>query len=758
LKTLVTVFCALLSATATVAEELPLQLQEISLDDAAHTGSDPGAEGWQHSHVYEVNRTGQALGDTYNWDYDLNTPWFYDGAQTIPLGLAEGVYLNPITGGRESLVGSGQLNDWGQVVGTSSRYAEDGSVIGRTPWLFDGESYTTIGITDDDHTTTGGERTGYAQQINNAGQITGYNERYDLDDAVVVLTHWLYDGSEYHDIGLPDGEYISNQTTHLLEPDENGGRAFGDARRSNGGSISSPVAWAYANGVTTRVGLFDAEHTRSTDGYQATYLNYVSEAGTAIGRSWRFRPDGSLITGSNWYWDGSTTQYLGLTDGLHTDSEGEQNAYVQNVMPNGLAFGQSERYVDSADAGYTAWLFDGTTYTTVGLYNARHTGESGQQHSAVERYSPDGQFVAGISHRFQAGAGTSIWLYDGATTTNITRWGTFWEEEDGYRRSSLTAVNNRGDVVGYSNRYNEAGTQMTGWIAWLLKDGEYTDLGLVDVAHTREDGYQYSRATQISESGYVAGWSRIYQGEYTGGNTAWLYDGRRASAINVGGSAQPIYLGEDGLVIVRRQTGYSGPWDLWVHHPQYGTFDLGMRLLEWVDTYPGGQDYYPQRAVYGAGKPGDMILRVWNGFGTRIENYAEPSSVVYSLEQIVTAVMDVLPEQKNNRLEPFTDKTIPVLLKSQSREHGDAIDFSVLDIDPESLRFGFGQTAASNGPIIYDADGDEDLDALFGFDRDGADFQCGDTVVGLTGATYAAEAFTAADSIQVDVCEGSCHP
>jgi hypothetical protein len=58
-------------------------------------------------------------------------------------------------------------------------------------------------------------------------------------------------------------------------------------------------------------------------------------------------------------------------------------------------------------------------------------------------------------------------------------------------------------------------------------------LGLVDVEHTRGDGYQSTDAQFWSESGYVAGGSTRFNGGFAErGASAWLYNG--ATTVRIG--------------------------------------------------------------------------------------------------------------------------------------------------------------------------------------------------------------------------------
>ena len=90
------------------------------------------------------------------------------------------------------------------------------------------------------------------------------------------------------------------------------------------------------------LGLTDAEHTRSTDGYQYSRIDRLAESGHAAGTSFRF--SGAASTGiSAWLYDGSSTTRLGYFDADHTRIGGYQSSTVKRSTELGYVARTSDR-------------------------------------------------------------------------------------------------------------------------------------------------------------------------------------------------------------------------------------------------------------------------------------------------------------------------------------------------------------------------------------------------------------------------------
>ena len=165
----------------------------------------------------------------------------------------------------------------------------------------------------------------------------------------------------------------------------------------------------------------------------------------------------------------------------------------------------------------------------MGFFDAAHTRNDGYQISHVTGLTDSG-YAIGHSLRYNGSAtqqGQSAWTYDAraATTTRLGYFDAAHSRDDGYQSSSATFATESGYVAGNSQRFD--GTTDIGTSAWLYEVGATTTtrLGYFDAAHTRNDGFQSSTVSFLTESGYAAGVSGRYAGASTSGRD--LMDLRR---------------------------------------------------------------------------------------------------------------------------------------------------------------------------------------------------------------------------------------
>jgi hypothetical protein len=97
----------------------------------------------------------------------------------------------------------------------------------------------------------------------------------------------------------------------------------------------------------------------------------------------------------------------------------------------------------------------------------------------------------------------------------------------GVREKTLT-----GYVLGESDRYDLGGQSV-----WLYdgRTSETVRLGLLGDDYTNVvTGWQYSRASGVSDSGYAIGSSDRYEGGFDSGYSAWLYDPALGTTTRIG--------------------------------------------------------------------------------------------------------------------------------------------------------------------------------------------------------------------------------
>lgn len=221
-----------------------------------------------------------------------------------------------------------------------------------------------------------------------------------------------------------------------------------------------------------------------------------------------------------------------------------------------------------------AALYSGGTFTLLGtLPGGTYSGATAVNDSGqVVGYSNAG--TAGIIHAF---------LYSGGTMIDL---GTL----PGGTSSFACAINNRGQVVGYT--YNvPVGLGVTNTRAFLYSGGTMIDLGSLEV-----EGSSYAFA--INDSGQVAGYSSFPN---SGGYDAFLYTGGTMFPVgSFGGSSFAYGINNSGQVVGASNT-FNGATHAFLY--TWGT-------LTDMSTLPGGKGC---SAAYGINDSGQIVG--WQGDG-----------------------------------------------------------------------------------------------------------------------------------------------
>ena len=69
----------------------------------------------------------------------------------------------------------------GRSSGIANRYNGGSTNLGTSAWLYDGATTLNIGLTGSEYTRNDGYQRSDAEQLNEAGQVSGYSERYNGD-------------------------------------------------------------------------------------------------------------------------------------------------------------------------------------------------------------------------------------------------------------------------------------------------------------------------------------------------------------------------------------------------------------------------------------------------------------------------------------------------------------------------------------------------------------------------------------------------
>jgi hypothetical protein len=335
----------------------------------------------------------------------------------------------------------------------------------------------------------------------------------------------------------------------------------------------------------TRIGLFGAGYTAS-NGFTSSQALGVSASGQVTGHS-VFGLNGNLEFGRTqdaWFFDGTATQRIGLTDSFYMSPAGRRYSQPQFMSANGRVAGISRRFfsTESVSSGGTgvgnqdAWYFDGTTTRQIGFGGTGYILGSNTQRSFVTGMNASGM-VIGRSE--MPNFGDDGWLFDGNTTRRIGLSGGIYASPVQGRQSRPFAMNNNGWVTGTSSRYTSSGGQD----AWIFNGSDHVVVGLTG------DGYdsivggaargRNNVPQVINGAGQVIGTATRYVSATATGSDAWLYDGQSTQRIGLIGteynrfdgirSSRATQLNEAGQAVgfsLRYSANSAGlAQDSWIH-------------------------------------------------------------------------------------------------------------------------------------------------------------------------------------------------
>ena len=253
----------------------------IGLTDAGHTNSNTG---YQRNNAYFLNEAGQVVGIAERYNGSTSTglsAWLYNGTTTQEIGLMDAGHTNSSTGYQHNY--ANRLNEAGQAAGYANRFNGTTSV-GQSAWLYNGTTTQEIGLTDAGHTNSS---TGYqynqADHLNEAGQVAGFAERYN-GIASTGRSAWLYNGTTTLNIGLTDAGHTNSSTGYQYNEADllnEAGQVTGFAERYNGATYTGQSAWFYDATIDQTYSM-DLS-INPTDGYASSNFLYLGDDGLGLG-------------------------------------------------------------------------------------------------------------------------------------------------------------------------------------------------------------------------------------------------------------------------------------------------------------------------------------------------------------------------------------------------------------------------------------------------------------------------------------------
>ncbi len=356
----------------------------IGLVDERHTRS---LDGYQQHSVRWINDanivTGVSLAYPPGADFSDGTDgWVWSPGQPTRKVGPTGPRYTDISG--ESFTLPNRATNAGDIIGTSRTYAteEDGDFSrGADTWVYPAGSSLTqqpiiIGLSGPEHTD------GFGLQNNVA---TAY--RADAPLRVSGIASIFFPGTSF-----PIGR----------------------------------SAWSWAPGEgTIEIGLFTGEHRRS-NGARDNFAVNAFPTGHFVGIADRYDASGGFVGNSAWVWTPPSagnpqgvTRRLGLFDALHTSTEGIQRSEIYGWTDSGYAYGVSYRYNGRPNTdlyvGRTVWIYNINTQQQIEL-----TFDLSSTNDAIAlplRMTEDGvltgyyQFYNGNEGLFDPGSGRAAFIW-----------------------------------------------------------------------------------------------------------------------------------------------------------------------------------------------------------------------------------------------------------------------------------------------------------------------------------------------------------
>ena len=154
-------------------------------------------------------------------------------------------------------------------------------------------------------------------------------------------------------LGFDDPEHTRNDGYQFSVADQmnEAGRVVGYSQRFNGGSAAlGQSIWLFNGAATINAGLTGSEHTKA-DGYKFSTLLDLNEAGQVSGWSTRYNGGSTDLGQTAWFNDGTTTTVIGFTGAGYTHANGHSVSYPFELNEAGQIRGYSVRYNGSSSLG-----------------------------------------------------------------------------------------------------------------------------------------------------------------------------------------------------------------------------------------------------------------------------------------------------------------------------------------------------------------------------------------------------------------------
>ena len=331
-----------------------------------------------------LNAAGQVTGNAVAYDSShtrlSNVAFLYSNGSLTDLGN-----FGTDKFGR-GLSTAADINDSGQVVGSSTVYDTNGVNKGSAAFLYTNGTLQKLGSFGTD---TNGFGSSAAKALNSGGQVVGSSTVYDTNGVNKGSAAFLYTNGTLQNLGN-FGTDASGKGSSFAVGINDGGLVIGDSDVYVSGVNTATDAFLYANGVLTDLGNFGSGTTSRGSSIPVA----INAAGQVAGASDKYDASGnSLGRDAFLYTNGALTD-LG---NLGTDSSGKGYSVATGMNASGMVIGTSKLY-DSGHhfLGTDSFLYDHGTLTDLSSLVTNSVGWTGLQATAI---NDSGEIVGfGVFH------------------------------------------------------------------------------------------------------------------------------------------------------------------------------------------------------------------------------------------------------------------------------------------------------------------------------------------------------------------------
>ncbi|GEA12917.1 DUF3466 family protein [Alteromonas sp. KUL49] len=486
----------------------------LGYTDSAHTGSNNYQ--YSRAIAQNESGTVIGYSDrrnSSNNNFEGRTAWVAENGAMTQLGFTDSAH----TGTNNYQVSYARdINDAGDVIGESDRRnITTNSYEGRSAWQYSNGTTTRVGLIDAEHTGTNSYQSSLTEFQNQAGDVAGYSERRNSStNAGQGRSAWQAVDGVTTRVGLTSAAHTgsNNYQYSRIQAQNEAGNLIGysDRRNSSSNAFEGRDAWQVVDGVTTQVGLTDSAHT-GTNGYRTSYAQFQNEAGDVAGTSDRRNSSTNAGEGrSAWQAVDGVTTKIGLYDSEHTGSNNYQNNWLGYQNEAGHVVGYAQRRDSSNNyQGHSVWqAVDGVT-TRLGIFDAEHTGTNNYQRSYVRGQNELGDVIGHSERRNSSNnshEGQTAWYWDLSAAVMYTfNLPNAVNALTGYSYSIFNVINDAGVALGRYSFFDSNNNQQWRAMGFTVNDG-FFDLGsILEDSLTDFDLLALYDATYLNDSGQFVG-------------------------------------------------------------------------------------------------------------------------------------------------------------------------------------------------------------------------------------------------------------